>query len=70
MIMTKEEFYDYVFEFYNGENGIYKDVDATYHEIIDATRKLERRYAVVGDLPEYDSIDRECVRDFILESRG
>jgi hypothetical protein len=68
--MTKEEFYEYVFDFYNGENGIYNDVDATYHEILAATRKLDHMYAVHGDTPVYDSIDRERVRDFILESRS
>ena len=69
-MMTKEDFYEYVFSFYNGENGIYKDVDATYPEIVDATRKLEHMYRSHGDEPVYDSIDRERVRDFILESRG
>ena len=67
--MSKEEFYDYVHSFYNGEDGIYKDIDATYHEIVDATRKLEQMYRSHGDEPVYDSIDRERVRDFILESR-
>jgi hypothetical protein len=68
--MTKEEFYEYVFDFYNGENGIYKDVDATYSEIIAATIKLDRMYRQHGDEPVYDSIDRERVRDFIIEGRG
>lgn len=68
-IMTKEEFYEYVFDFYNGDTGIYKDVDATYPEIVDATRKLEHMYRSHGDEPVFDSIDRERVRDFILEAR-
>lgn len=68
--MTKEEFYEYVFDFYNGENGIYKAVDATYSEIIAATIKLDRMYRQHGDEPVYDSIDRERVRDFIIEGRG
>jgi hypothetical protein len=63
--MSKEEFYDYVYSFYNGTDGIYKDVDATYHEIIAATNKLERTYEDIC----YDSLDRERVRDFILEGR-
>lgn len=67
--MGKEDFINYVLEFYNGGNGIYKDVDATPAEVIDATRKLERMYREHGDEPVYDSIDRERVRDFILESR-
>ena len=67
--MGKEDFINYVLEFYNGVNGIYKDVDATHAEVYDATRKLERMYSEHGDQPVYDSIDRERVRDFILESR-
>ena len=67
--MGKEDFINYVLEFYNGKDGIYKDVDATRAEVIDATRKLEYMYRSHGDEPVYDSIDRERVRDFILESR-
>lgn len=68
--MDKEDFVNYVLEFYNGTDGIYKDVDATFAEVVDATRKLERMYRSHGDEPVYDSIDRERVRDFILESRA
>ena len=67
--MGKEDFINYVLEFYNGKDGIYKDVDATPAEVIDATRKLEYMYRSHGDEPVYDSIDRERVRVFILESR-
>ena len=68
--MDSEDFINYVLEFYNGETGIYKDVDATRAEVIDATRKLERTYYNNGvEEPCYDSLDRERVRDFILESR-
>jgi len=68
-VMKKEDFYSYVLDFYNGETGIYKDVDATQAEVIAATRKLEKMYRSHGEEPVYDSIDRERVRDFILESR-
>lgn len=67
--MDKEEFYNYVLEFYNGDNGIYKDVDATYVEVVDATRKLITLYKSHGSEPCYDSLDREKVRDIILEGR-
>jgi hypothetical protein len=67
--MSREDFYNYVLDFYNGETGIYKDVDATYAEVVDATRKLEKMYRSHGEEPVYDSIDRERVRDFILEGR-
>jgi len=67
--MGYEDFVNYVLEFYNGETGIYKDVDATTAEVVNATRKLQRMYRENGEEPVYDSIDRERVRDFILESR-
>ncbi len=67
--MGNEDFVSYVLEFYNGVDGIYKDVDATHAEVVAATRKLERMYREHGDEPVYDSIDRERVRDFILEGR-
>lgn len=67
--MNKEDFITYVLDFYNGETGIYKDVDATFCEVVDATRKLERMYRSHGDEPCFDSIDRERVRAFILEGR-
>ncbi len=70
-MMSKEEFYEYVLDFYNGETGIYKDVDATLAEVVSATRKLEHAYYTGGvEEPCYDSVDRERVRDFILESRN
>ena len=65
-MMTREDFYEYVLDFYNGDTGIYKDVDATLAEVVSATGKLERKF---GTKVCYDSIDRERVRDFILESR-
>ena len=67
--MGNEDFISYVLSFYNGTDGIYKNVDATKAEVIAATRKLEHMYRSHGDEPVYDSIDRERVRDFILEGR-
>jgi hypothetical protein len=67
--MGNEDFISYVLSFYNGEDGIYKDVDATPAEVVAATRKLEKMYRSHGEEPVYDSIDRERVRDFILEGR-
>ena len=67
--MGNEDFVSYVLSFYNGVDGIYKDVDATSAEVVAATRKLEKMYRSHGEEPVYDSIDRERVRDFILESR-
>ena len=67
--MGNEDFVSYVLSFYNGVDGIYKDVDATPAEVVAATRKLEKMYRSHGEEPDYDSIDRERVRDFILEGR-
>ena len=67
--MGNEDFVSYVLSFYNGVDGIYKDVDATPAEVVAATRKLEQMYRSHGEEPVYDSIDRERVRDFILEGR-
>ena len=64
--MDREDFYNYVYEFYNADTGIYKNVAATRFEIIDATRKMEREHA--GHIC-YDSVDRVRVRDIIIESR-
>lgn len=68
--MDRNDFITYVLDFYNGDTGIYKDVDATEIEVESATRKLDKMYRVQGEEPVYDSIDRERVRDFILEGRG
>ena len=65
-MMTREDFYEYVLSFYNGVDGIYTEVDATLAEVVSATGKLERKY---GAEVCYDSVDRERVRDFILEGR-
>jgi hypothetical protein len=67
--MGNEDFISYVLSFYNGVDGIYKDVDATPAEVVAGTRKLEKMYRSHGEEPVYDSIDRERVRDFILEGR-
>lgn len=67
--MEKDDFYQYVLSFYNGTDGIYKNIDATYYEVVDATRKLEYMYRSNGSEPAYDSIDRERVLKFILGSR-
>lgn len=70
-VVDKEDFHQYVLEFYNGTTGIYKEVDATYLEVVDATKKLVALYAAYreGMKPYYDSVDRETVRDIILEGR-
>jgi hypothetical protein len=59
---TMEEFYSYVLDFY-GPNGIY-DIGATEEEVKKATEVVKNE---VGDDFEGDTVDREKVRDVILD---
>lgn len=59
---TMDEFYSYVLDFY-GPNGIY-DIGATEEEVKKATEIVKND---VGDDFEGDSVDREKVRDVILD---
>ena len=60
-----EEFYNYVFSFYNDKDGIYPINDLTKDMIVSATDKyLTSKNCSWGD---GDSVDREKVRDIILE---
>jgi len=59
---TMDEFYSYVLDFY-GPNGIY-DIGATEEEVKKATEIVKNE---VGDDFEGDSVDREKVRDVILD---
>jgi len=66
-----KEFVDYVMEFY-GECGIY-DIKATREEVWQATCiRLKRTLGkpLNGISFEADSLDREAVRDIILEMRA
>ena len=68
--MDRDEFHKHAYSFYNGMDGIDADVNATYYEILEATDKLVSMYNRHGEDPCYDSIDRERVREFILEARN
>ena len=60
-----EEFYNYVFSFYNDKDGIYPINGLTKNMIVEATDKyLTSKNCSWGD---GDSVDREKVRDIILE---
>lgn len=66
-----KEFVDYVMSFY-GKGGIY-DINATREEVWQATCIRIKRNAdnpLNGISFDGDSIDREAVRDIILEMRG
>lgn len=66
-----KEFVDYVMDFY-GECGIY-DMKATREEVWQATCIRIKRNAdnpLNGISFEADSLDREAVRDIILEMRA
>ena len=59
-----EEFYNYVFSFYNDKDGIYPINGLTKDMIVSATDKyLTSKNCSWGD---GDSVDRERVRDIIL----
>ena len=60
-----EEFYNYMFSFYNDKDGIYPISGLTKDMIVSATDKyLTSKNCSWGD---GDSVDREKVRDIILE---
>ena len=59
------KFVKYVDEFY-GTNGIYP-MGATIDQICDATLELIDK---LGNKVEFDSIDRERVRDILIEKFG
>jgi hypothetical protein len=66
MLNNRAEFVEYVLEFY-GAGGIY-DFGA---EAADVERVLDIRLEKRADLPfDGDSLDREIVRDIMLEERG
>ena len=63
MFDPKAEFNDYVFSFY-GKGGIY-DYDFTLEEIETA----KNQYIESGADFQGDSLDREKVRDIVIENR-
>ncbi len=62
-----KEFVDYVMSFY-GKGGLY-DIAANSLEASFATGVCVERYKREGKSFEGDSIDREAVRDIIIELR-
>jgi len=66
MLNNRAEFVEYVLAFY-GAGGIY-DFGA---EAADVEKALDIRLERRADLPfDGDSLDREIVRDIMLEARG
>lgn len=65
--MNKNEFIDYVLSFY-GPGEIY-DMGATREDVLEAlvTRLLSKRYSSVPF--DGDSIDREMIRDIMIEAK-
>ncbi len=68
MNITTREFIDYVLSFY-GVDGLY-DISATRDEVLLATGIRMGMATWIGVPFEGDTIDREAVRDIILERRG
>jgi hypothetical protein len=65
MMMSMNEFVEYVFSFY-GAGGLY-DFDASIEEIKNAI-KVRLENAEMEFVA--DTVDRELVRDIMLENRG
>ena len=65
-MFTEKEFFSYVFDFY-GAGGIY-DMNVTISDIMAAY--IRARY----DMPyyefEFDSVDRELIRDVLIDNFG
>lgn len=63
--MTEKQFFSYVYDFY-GPGGVY-DMGVTMQDIIAA-------YELMQELPhydfEFDSVDREHLRDVLIEDFG
>ena len=62
MWIEANKWIEYVLDFY-GKGGIY-DMGATKEQVIDATNALIKQ---IGNKFEADSIDRERVRDIMIE---
>lgn len=65
------KFVEYVYSFY-GKDGIYPMIPELMHkDILSALSILEQQYAEQSEYNvEYDSIDRERVRDILLDQIG
>ncbi len=63
--MTKKAFIAYVHSFYGATSDLYP-MGATLKQIAEATQVLIDR----GDDVEFDSIDREKVREILIEKFG
>ena len=60
------DFVDYVFDFY-GEDGIY-DMGATKIQIMKSTQRCLDKFGYENF--EFDSVDRERVRDIMIDDFG
>ena len=65
MIHPQHEFIDYVFDFY-GQDGIY-DMQATKEQIATATNIRLKSLKYVKLPFDGDSIDREIIREILIE---
>lgn len=65
MTMNQSDFIEYVYDFY-GPSGLYP-MGATIDQIVAATQILIERH---GSGVDFDSVDRERVRDILIEQFG
>ena len=66
--MTRAEFIPYVHSFY-ATGGVYP-MGATVAQVVKATKIHRRECKEQGKRVEYDSVDRERVRDILIERFG
>lgn len=66
MLYTRRKFYQYVLGFY-GPGGVY-DMNATLEQVKAATKTLYARFGKANI--DHDSLDRERVRDILIELHG
>jgi hypothetical protein len=68
------EFIDYMNMFYSLEHdGVYaEEMQFTHEEIVDGISEYFKNPQALKDIMKYgaDTVDRECVRDIILNMRG
>ncbi len=68
MLFTKEKFYEYVLDFYGSGPDVIYPMNATLEQVKQATEILIERFGM--DNIDFDSVDRERVRDILIERFG
>lgn len=67
-MQQKQKFIQYVHSFYGNDSNAIYPMNATIEQITEATTILEEQLG--NEKPEYDSVDRERVRDILIAKFG